>query len=147
MFMNIPFSFGHPQADKGTISLHRMLARQLRWFQSLAVKKSSFIINDIPSDFRVSANKELLAMAIYDLLDSVIGKTNHSCIRVSAKRYQHTVLLRITDGTATYQQGFIQNWQRIKPVAEKMGGSVIVNSGNRKNLSVTFSFRCLSNIA
>jgi hypothetical protein len=145
--MNIPFSFGHPQADNGTISLRRVLARQLRWFQPLAVKKNSFVINDVPGDFRVSVNKELLVTAIYDLLESVISKTSHGCIRISVKRYRHTVLFRITDGTATYQRGFIQNWQRVKPVAEKMGGSVIVNSGNGRNVSVTLSFRCLSDAA
>jgi hypothetical protein len=131
--MNIPFSFGHPQADNGTISLRRVLARQLRWFQPLAVKKNSFVINDVPGDFRVSVNKELLVTAIYDLLESVISKTSHGCIRISVKRYRHT--------------GFIQNWQRVKPVAEKMGGSVIVNSGNGRNVSVTLSFRCLSDAA
>lgn len=144
--MSISFTFGHSQKEKTVISLKRMIKRQLYWFQPIAVKRKSFIINDVPADFYVSADRDLLAKGVCNLLESVIRHASHSCIRVTVKRYSDTILLRVTGGGSIHVQELELNLQKIKPVAERLGGCVMTNDF-RKKLAVTFSFRCLSNAA
>ncbi|HYF29878.1 MAG TPA: hypothetical protein VD993_02055 [Chitinophagaceae bacterium] len=128
-----------------TIPLACMIGQQLQWFQPQAVKNNSFIINDVPTDFKVTANKNLLAVVIYNLFDSIVRKTSNSCIRATVNRFGSTVLLRVTNAADAYQQIFDLN--DLAPIAKQLGGWITTSKASPKNLTVAFSFQSADNAA
>src|SRR6476646_10482322 len=95
--MEIKFTFGTPVKTSGTVSLNKMIRRLLYSFQPAAVRRNSFFVNDVPPDFVVNANKNMLAAVISELLSSILYKTKNSCIHITAKRYSGIILFKLKD--------------------------------------------------
>ena len=144
--MEIKFTFGTPVKTVGTISMNKMINRLLTSFQPAAVKKNSFFINEIPHDIIVHVNKNMLAAVISELLTSVVHKTKNSCVHISAKRYSNIILFRLKDSHVDGNM-FDYNWRTVNPLVERLGGCITINEAEKKSSSLTFSFRCLSNVA
>src|SRR5258706_16054001 len=144
--MKVQFTIGYiDEVPVKTICLNRLVARLLVSFQPVAVLQKSFIVNDIPAGFQVNADKGDLLSVISYLLSSVIRKSPNSCIRVSAKRYNNIVLLRLkeTNTNINHTRTFEYNWQQVNHFAEKLGGCIVVNELLKTSPTVTFSFRSL----
>ncbi|MFI5133907.1 MAG: hypothetical protein ACHQEB_06195 [Chitinophagales bacterium] len=145
--MEVQFTFGDPKTQIRTIALDRMVTRLLPRFQPAAVRQKSFIINDVPPDFYVDTDKEILAAAISSLFVSFISRTHNSCIRVTAKRYNNIVLLRLKDANTGFTSVSDYNWQEARSLAAKLGGCVIIDDMYQKSATITLSFRCEANAA
>lgn len=137
---------GHPQNELPTVSLNRLVARLVAQLQPIAVKQQSFIVNDVPGDFHVRADSTQLTMIISSLLNWVIGRTYKSCIRVSVKQINNTVLIRVKDPSSLSSHSSEQFWQKMNLLAAKIGGCIIENEVRKKS-TVTLSFSGLEQAA
>lgn len=82
----------------------------------------------------------MLASVLSGLLSAVVTHSKNSCIRLSAKIYGNVVLVQVKDSTAS-NTGAVENEVRqLQPIAEKMLGSVIVNSYRKNMTTITFAF-------
>jgi len=134
---------GHHQNELATVSLKQIVARLITQWQPIAVRQHSFIVNDIPGDFHLKADSDSLAAIISALLNSVISRTANNCIRISVKRFNDIVLLRLKDSNTARSRYSQYDWQKINSLAAKIGGCIVEN-GISKNSSVTLSFHGLS---
>jgi len=148
--MKIPYAFGHPDDKPATdkLALDRLVASLLPRFQPVAVNRRSFFVNDIPQNFYIDADENMLATVIGSLLNSVALRSQNSCIRVSAKRFNDIILLRLKDAN---NKGFNpfnrEQWLEVKPIAEKLGGCILADEETNDTVTVIFSFRSLPNAA
>lgn len=130
-----------------SIGLDKMIAKLISRFQPFSVLNGSFIINDVPAGFYVDADKNLLATVISHLFSAMISKTKNSCIRISAKRYNNIILLRMSDTTGFIHSINTHHWYEMRSMAEKLGGCIIIDDIRKKQSNITLSFRCLANVA
>ena len=128
----------------GTVALNKMVSRLLYAFQPAAVQHNSFFVNEVPVNFTVNADRNMLAAVISGLLNSVAGKTKNSCIHLGAKRYSNIILFRLQNLNADGNGHFEYNWREINPLVEKLGGCITIGEANRRSSSITFSFRSLA---
>src|SRR5580765_295170 len=100
--MDLQFSLSNPKTASQTISVKCLVAQLLILFQPLAVTHKSIIVNDVPADLYATADKNNLTLLITSLLNSIIGRSRNSCIRISAKRYISIILFRLSDSNADF---------------------------------------------
>lgn len=122
--------------------LHKMIARHLAVFQPLAVKQNSFIVNEVPADFRIMADEKVLSSLVHSMLSSVVAGSRNSCIRVSIKQFGNIILLKFRDrsGEIVFDMHCGQNKINVISLAEKIGGSVFMNDSRKKTDMLTLSF-------
>lgn len=137
---------GHTQNELPNVSLNRLVARLVAQMQPIAVKQQSFILNDVPGDFHVKADSNTLTMIVAALLNWVIGRTYKSCIRVSVKQINNTILIRVKDPSSLTNHSSEPFWQEMNLLAAKIGGCIIENE-IRKKSTITLSFAALKEAA
>lgn len=126
-----------PDPLKGVWELRPFVSILLNSFRPAAIRHESILVNDIPKDILIDANRELLATVLGELLTSVIGHAKGTCIQVSAKVYTDVILVHIKDHN-TVNSIAIKHDTRL--LAERMGGFVDVSSQRQRLTTVAFSF-------
>ncbi|HEX7904479.1 MAG TPA: hypothetical protein VF487_11415 [Chitinophagaceae bacterium] len=109
----------------------------LNSFRPTAIRNGSILVNDIPKDIQIDADRDLLASVLGGLLAHVITIAKDSCIQISAKVYTNVILLHIKDHNTISSISIENNLQLL---AEKMGGFVGVSSQRKKLTTIAFSF-------
>lgn len=123
-------------------ALEDLVNRLLPRFQQAASGQNSYFINDIPAGFYIDADENLLATVISCLLGSMAKRSRNSCVRITAKRYNNIVLLRLKDANNKTADAIRYNdWRKVKPLAEKLGGCILAGAGWYDSLTVTLTFR------
>jgi hypothetical protein len=145
--MKNQFSVSNPENQSQTISLKHIVAQLFSQFQPLAVKHRSFIVNDVPADLYVYADKNNLVMIISSLLNSIISRSRRNCIRVSAKRYHNIVLVRLKDSTKAFTHISGHDWRQVNMLAKRLDGCIIENDIRKEHATITFSFCSLVSAA
>jgi len=102
-----------------------------------ASRKHNVLVNDIPGNICIDADRQLLATVLSSLLSSVIGKARNSWIQLTAKVYSDVILLHIKDHNATPH--YVVD-KHLRAMAGKMGGVVEVCSRRNNVTTIAFSF-------
>ena len=144
--MEVQFNFNNDHSAK-PIHVKRLVSKLLSQFQPIAVRSSSFILNDVPDDFYVHTNKEMLTTIISSLLTAVIRKSVNSCIRVNIKRYNNIVLFRLSHSNAKVRVTTDVHWHKVNAMAAKLDGCIIEDTIRKTHATITLSFPCLANAA
>jgi K+-sensing histidine kinase KdpD len=105
-----------------------------------AAQRNSFIVNDIPKELNVNANEHMLASVFGSLLNTVITNTRDCCIRVSAKLYGKVVLVHLKESHHTINNAFNGSIRQVQQLAEKIGGTISINSDRDKATTIVFTF-------
>jgi hypothetical protein len=137
---------GHNQNELPPVSLNRLVARLVAQLQPIAVKQQSFILNDVPGDFHVTADSSTLTMIIAGLLNWVTDRTYKSCIHVSVRRINSTILIRVKDSSSLGNYSSGPFWQKMNLLAARIGGCIIENETRKKGI-ITLSFSGLAQAA
>ena len=119
-------------------SLYKLIARQLAVFQPLAVRQSSFIVNEVPADFRIMADEKTLSSLVHSMLSSVVSHSRNSCIRVSVKQFGNIILLKFRERKGEIV--FDMNRTNVMALTEKLGACIFMNDGRKKTNMLTLSF-------
>ncbi|MDP4262967.1 MAG: hypothetical protein Q8941_10575 [Bacteroidota bacterium] len=128
-------------------SLHHLIGYATESLSTDAFRNKSAIINDVPGDLVVRADKELLASVLSGLMNLVIMHTENSRIRITAKLYGNVVLLHIKDDGCLNYDSISHKLARIESLAEKLGGFVGFTSYRNRLTTIAFSFMNIADAA
>jgi hypothetical protein len=124
---------------QNTYDLRQVANRLVNTFLPLAARNKNFFVNEIPENLSISNNPQLVASVLGGLISSVVSNTKNSCIRLSAKVYNHVILLHVKDCSS---QGHPEEHRlrQLQPIAEKIGGVVSITSQRMNITTFAFSF-------
>ena len=121
-------------------NLHQLVGLAADNSMSTAVKRHSFIINEVPPEFKIATDEEMLSLILNSLVSTVVSNTEHSCIRIKANEYEDIVFVSIRDNSSYSANRMDNNMDIIKMLAKKMNGNVIVRNMEDKFTTILLSF-------
>jgi hypothetical protein len=122
------------------ITLRKLVSRLVADTVPVSVRNGSFIINDIPASLILSANTEMIAVVLNNLLNTVAANATGSCIRISAKIYSNVILVQLRDKNSINTYTIANNLQAAQPIAESIGGYLAITSQRKNETTIVFSF-------
>lgn len=105
-----------------------------------AVKKKSFIVNDVPEKLFICADENLLATVLSSLLHTVVNHSDNSCIRIAAQENGGDVQVNIRDSCNVTDYSVAGDLLQVQELAQKLGGYVSITNRHEKNITIAFSF-------
>jgi hypothetical protein len=128
-------------------NLNQLVSRLVNTHLSLAVRNHSFFINDIPGSLTIDHNREWIASVISGLLSTITSHAKNTCIRLSARKHDHTIVLTIQESGKTNSYTMASELKQAYSLAEKIGGCLSVSVAVMENTTILFSFPNLPSIA
>jgi len=112
-----------------------------------AVRRKSFIVNEVPHEFRIVADENMLASVLSGLLQTIVTHAENSCIRIAAKEYGNVILVHLKESGNFNNQAIANDLQQIQLLAKKLGGCVSISNRREENTTIAFSFPNLPHAA
>jgi signal transduction histidine kinase len=106
----------------------------------LADQNKCVFLNDIPARLFLGTDPVQIATVLKDLLFAVVSHAKDTCIQLSAKIYTDVVLIHVKDCSTFNSYAVESGLQRLKPIAESMGGFLSITSLRKKVTTVAFCF-------
>jgi signal transduction histidine kinase len=138
--MKTPMNDCMRNAHQTPLSLKKLVSQILTHFQPAAVRHRSFLLNEIPDNFLVNADENILTSVIGSLFSAVINKSKNACIRVSAKTYNNIVVVNVRDSNNSITIRIPKELEEAQPLAEQLGGCITLNHQWNDVTTVAFSF-------
>jgi len=129
-----------PAFQSTSSNLNVLISRLVSCALPTAVRRKSFILNDIPRELYVAGNENYLAALLSNLLDTVVNHTENNCIRVSAKVYGGITLVYMKDSGSFNKYTVGCQLKELQLLAKKVGGCISVISQRTEAPSIAFSF-------
>ena len=123
----------------GQIPLKQIINFLLLSYQPVAVKQNSFFVNEITPEVIVETDKEVLITLLGSLFYIMARCSRNTCIRISAKVYDHAMLLYVKDSNSANNYSVLSNLQHLQLLAEKLGGIFHLSGQDNKTTSIAFS--------
>ena len=121
-------------------NLHHLVDQAAGNYIPKAVKRNSFIVNEVPREFQVASNEKILATILNNLLSSVVSHSKHSCIRIKANIYGDIICLCIKDNSNYSDNAVNGKLDQVKQLVKKLRGSVIIRNMEDKFTTILLSF-------
>lgn len=103
-----------------------------------AVRKNSFIINDIPESFVVDADEQIIASLLNGFVEEGISSGYNNCIRIGANVNGNFVMVYIKESNHVNRYNQLQNLQS---QIEKLGAHVGITYEKGNITTLTFCFQ------
>ena len=129
-----------PALSSPSSNLKELISRLVNSALPTAVRRKSFIVNDIPCELYVAGNENILATVLSNLLNTVVSHTENSCVRVSAKVYGGIILVYMKDSGYFNKSIVTCQLQELQLLAKKLGGCISVITRRTEAPSIAFSF-------
>lgn len=102
-----------------------------------AVRKNSFIINDIPKSFVIDADEQIIASLLNGFVEEGITSSYNNCIRIGANFSGNFVMLCIKESNHANSYNQLQ---KLQSQIEKVGGHIGITyeKGNTTTLTLCF---------
>ena len=100
----------------------------------------SFFFNEIPDHLHLATDKKIVVSVLSGVLSAVASHTEDNSIQMSAKTYGNVVLVRVKDSSGLNIDAIENDMCKLRPLAEKIRGSVGVTSQRKKLTTITFGF-------
>ena len=107
-------------------NLHQLVGLLAGNSMPTAVQRNSFIVNEVPREFQIAADENILANVLQSLLTTVVNTSRHSCIRVQAKEYEDIIFVSVRDNTSINDYTENPNLEKAQILARKMNGNVMI---------------------
>lgn len=121
-------------------TLKQLTGRLAGTYLPVAVRNQSFFMNDIPADLPVEHNKEWVASIINGMLDAVVQHAKDTCIRLTARKYGHVIVMEIRESGCISTYAMACNLQDVQTLAQKIGGCLTISINKEKTTTIAFSF-------
>ena len=121
-------------------TLSQLVGRFAGDYLPTAVRNRSFFINEVPVDMVVDHNQEWIASVVSGLLSAVVMHAKDTCIRLSARKYGHVVVLEIQEAGCISSYAMACGLQDVQTLAEKIGGSLSISIHKPASTRIAFSF-------
>ncbi len=138
--MKTPLNSGNPAEPTTKKTLDQLVSILAAGSLPAAVRRKSFIVNDVPRAMFISADENLLATVLGTILHTVINHTENSCIRIAANVFDDIVYVQMQDSCSFSSDAVAGDLQQVQTLAQKMGGHVSLNRKREKVTSIAFSF-------
>ena len=112
-----------------------------------AVRRGSFIVNDVPGELIIATNENMLATVLNGLMHTAVSNAENSCIRITARVYGNIILVHVLDTRKSDNHAITDMLGEMQPLAEKIGGCVTVCNQREKIITLAFSFLNLPSAA
>lgn len=122
------------------MGLRDFINRVTNTFIDKARQNKTHFVNEIPDHLQLEADPHILGSVLSGLFLSVVSHAKESCIRIAAKVYGNVVLLKLKDSNGPDIYGIEDDVKKLKPLAEKMRGSVNVTGQRKKLATITLGF-------
>ncbi len=129
-----------PALQSTSSNLSMLISRLVSSALPTAVRRKSFILNDIPRELYIAGNENILAAVLSNLLNTVVNHTENSCIRISAKVYGGVTLVYMKDSGSLNKNTVACQLQELQLLAKKVGGCISVITRQTEAPSIAFSF-------
>jgi hypothetical protein len=121
-------------------TLKQLTTRLAGNFLPIAVRNESFFMNDIPETMVVEHNSEWISSIISGLLSAVVLHAKGTCIRLTARKYGHVIVMEIRESGCISTYAMACGLQDVQTLAEKIGGCLTININKEKTTTIAFSF-------
>ena len=121
-------------------TLKQLTSRLAGSYLPIAVRNHSFFMNDIPDDMSVEHNREWVSSIISGLLSAVVHHAKETCIRMTARKYGHVMVLEIKESGCISTYAMACGLQDVQSLAEKIGGCLTISINKEKTTTIAFSF-------
>jgi glucose-6-phosphate-specific signal transduction histidine kinase len=121
-------------------TLSQLVGRIAGDYLPMAVRNKSFFVNEVPVDMPVDHNREWIASVISGLLSAVVMHAKDTCIRLSARKYGHVMVLEIQESGCISSYAMACGLQDVQSLAEKIGGSLSISIQKPASTRIAFSF-------
>jgi signal transduction histidine kinase len=138
--MKTPMNDRNSTAQQTPLSLKKLVSQVLTHFQPAAVRNKSFLLNDVPDNFWVNSDENILTSVIGSLFSAVISKSKSACIRVSAQTYNNMVVVNVRDSNNSIHVRIPKELEEAQPLAGQLGGCITLNHRQNEGTTVTLSF-------
>ncbi len=133
----------NPQPEPGISilpkNLHQLIGLIAGNSMPTAVKRNSFIVNEVPREFQIGADESTLAIVLDSLLSTVASNSKHSCIRIKAKEYEDILFVSVRDNSL-YSYTLDTDLAMIQALAKKINGTITVENVKEKFTTIILSF-------
>ncbi len=128
-----PEKMPHPK------NLHQLVGVAVGNVLPAAVRRNSFIVNEVPRNFVIKTDETILSKVLDDLLSMVTSNSKHSCIRIKAKEYEDIIFVSVKDNNSLVDYKVSDNLEAVKHLARGMNGSVNIENID-KTTTILLSF-------
>jgi len=108
--------------------------------QGEAFRNKVTVVNEVPHDIQMMADKAALIPIIEELLTTVVANGRNSRIHISAERYGDVVILNIQDRNSYNGYAMSFSVMSIEPQVNEVGGSLKIDGKQSRVATVSFSF-------
>jgi len=120
------------------ISLHKLVSELTQSLLPAMVKRRSLVLNEIPRDLFIVADENMMAYVLWSLLNGVLQSTQNECIHIEALTVSDHLLIRIKDAGTYFHHAISRQYRQVQQVAEKLGGSIGIESGEDYTTNAAF---------
>ena len=121
-------------------NLNQLIDRLAGVFLPAAKRNQSYFVNDVPSTLSLDANPHYVAPVVSRMISTVVNHVKNSCIRFSAKKHGHIVVLEIQESGSVNGFALASELQQVNRLAEKIGGYLSISLPKAETTSIAFSF-------
>lgn len=104
-----------------------------------AVRKRSFIINDVEKDLCVAADENMLSFIVSGLLSNTIFGKPGSCIRIEAVTNEQGMQLKIRSNGSFSYSSRLYSLGNIMDAARQVGGNIGLLNESNSGMAIVFS--------
>ena len=112
-----------------TVSLHRLVSELVESLLPLTIKRHSLVLNEVPRDFFVGADEDMLAYVLWSLINGAIQSTHSECIHIEGVAMDGCMMIRIKDVGTYFRHTISREYRQVQHVAERLGGSISIENG------------------
>lgn len=121
-------------------NLNQLIDRLTAVFLPTAVRNQSFFLNDVPADIAITNNPQYITPVLSRMIAAVVSHVKDTCIRVTAKRHGHIVVLEMQESGSVNGFAMASELQQVNSLAENIGGYLSITLPKAQTTSIAFSF-------
>lgn len=122
------------------ITLHKLVNQVIAGLPSRTAKQIEFIANDVQERMLVSTDKDTLGIILGFLLSTTTMYSQNNTIRLSAKLIGSITLIHVKTSDTGNSDIIAEDFHKIQPLAEKLGGCITVSNYKMHGISLAFTF-------
>jgi phosphoglycerate-specific signal transduction histidine kinase len=136
---SIPARKEYLPASSTKIFLHQLVNQLVKSLLPLTTLRKNLVLNHIPRELMVTAEENMLAYVLWNLINSAVNSTQDDCIHIQALSMDEYTMIAVKDVGTYFYHTISSDYRQVQYIAEKLGGSISIC--NDKNNSTNVCFR------
>lgn len=146
MHVTNPSAFSESTVSR-SLQLQKLVNHLLKDLLPAAVRKRSLILNEIPGEFTVSADENMVSYVLWNLMNNVVHTSANECIHVNAERNGNCTVISLKHVSNYFYRSFSGDLRQVQDMAAKLGGCINIECSGENESTVTFLINDAANAA